>query len=188
MPSGTVIVADETAPPIVGAVGLYARVSSSDQNNDLDAQLGRLAAYASANTLNVSKAVAETGSGLDGHRRKLMKLLADPAVTAIVVEHRDRLMRFGAEYVEADLFGGRKLFNAQFDLAANGYESLGEWREDWRSARSSQFFVIGSKDETGGCQGCVAHPAGRRPVDVKAAAAGCAGIRAGRLIFATAGR
>ena len=52
-------------------------------------------------------------------------------------------------------FGRRKLFRAQFDLEANGYTSLDEWRADWQRARSSQFFVIGSKDETGGCQGCV---------------------------------
>ena len=53
-------------------------------------------------------------------------------------------------------FGSRKRFRAQFDLDANGYDSLDQWREDWQRARSSQFVVIGSKDETGGCQGCVA--------------------------------
>jgi IS605 OrfB family transposase len=53
-------------------------------------------------------------------------------------------------------FGSRKLFRAQFDLEANGYESHEEWREDWRAERSRQFLVIGSKDETAGCQGCVA--------------------------------
>jgi putative resolvase len=54
--------------------------------------------------------VAEIGSGLNGHRPKLMKLLSDPAVSRIVVEHRDRLMRFRAEYVEAALSAqGRKL-------------------------------------------------------------------------------
>jgi IS605 OrfB family transposase len=53
-------------------------------------------------------------------------------------------------------FGSKKLFGAQFNLAANGYDSLDAWRKDWKAARSSQFLVIGSKDETGGCQGCVA--------------------------------
>lgn len=38
-----------------------------------------------------------------GHRRGLMRLLRTPAVTTVVVEHRDRLMRFGFEYVEAAL-------------------------------------------------------------------------------------
>ena len=108
MASGTVIVHD--AEQRAGTVALYARVSSSDQKNDLDAQMGRLAAYASANNLMVAKAVTEVGSGLNGRRPKLMKLLSDPSVSAIVVEHRDRLMRFGAEYVEASLAAqGRKL-------------------------------------------------------------------------------
>ena len=45
--------------------------------------------------------VAEVGSGMNGHRRKLAKLLSDPAVTVIVVEHRDRLTRFGFEHLAA---------------------------------------------------------------------------------------
>jgi IS605 OrfB family transposase len=53
-------------------------------------------------------------------------------------------------------FGSRKLFQAQFNLEVNEYESRDEWYRDWQAARSSQFFVIGSKDETAGCQGCVA--------------------------------
>ena len=53
-------------------------------------------------------------------------------------------------------FGSRKLFRAQSDLMANGYADHAAWREDWRRARSSQFMVLGSKDETAGCQGCVA--------------------------------
>lgn len=53
-------------------------------------------------------------------------------------------------------FGSRKLFNKQFYLQSNGYTSHEEWLTDWQRARNSQFYVIGSKDETGGCQGCVA--------------------------------
>ena len=53
-------------------------------------------------------------------------------------------------------FGSRKLFRAQFDLAANGYATLADWLRDWQAARSRQFMVLGSKDETAGCQGCVA--------------------------------
>jgi len=40
---------------------------------------------------------------LDGHRKKLNKILADPSVGILVVEHRDRLARFGVEYIEAAL-------------------------------------------------------------------------------------
>ena len=101
MSTGTIIVKAERA--VGDGAALYARVSSFDQKNDLEAQLGRLASYAAQSKLTVIKAVSEIGSGLDGQRPKLMKLLADPAVTVIVVEHRDRLMRFGMEYVESAL-------------------------------------------------------------------------------------
>jgi putative resolvase len=43
----------------------------------------------------VVRSVSEIGSGLNGHRAKIMRLLSDPAVQTIVVEHRDRLARFG---------------------------------------------------------------------------------------------
>ena len=53
-------------------------------------------------------------------------------------------------------FGSRRLWRKQHALEANGYSSHGEWLRDWRSARSDEFFVLGSKDETAGCQLCVA--------------------------------
>jgi len=57
-------------------------------------------------------------------------------------------------------FGSKKLFRSQFYLKENGYASHSEWLKDWQSARSNQFFVIGSKDETTGCQNCVATVSG----------------------------
>ena len=54
--------------------------------------------------------MTEVGSVLNGHRGKFLALLRDPAVSTIVVEHRDRFARFGAEYVEAALAAsGRRL-------------------------------------------------------------------------------
>lgn len=53
-------------------------------------------------------------------------------------------------------FGSKRLFRAQFDLEANGYASHAAWQADWRAARSNQFFVLGSQDETAGNQTCQA--------------------------------
>ncbi len=53
-------------------------------------------------------------------------------------------------------FGSKKLFRAQFHLEENGFASHQEWKQAWKEARSKQFFVLGSKDENRGCQGCVA--------------------------------
>jgi len=58
----------------------------------------------------VVREIKEVGSGLNGHRKKLASLLADTDVTTIVVEHRDRPMRFGTDYIEAAMAAsGRKL-------------------------------------------------------------------------------
>jgi predicted site-specific integrase-resolvase len=44
--------------------------------------------------------VSELASGLNDKRPKLMKLLTDASVGVIVIEHRDRLTRFGFTYIE----------------------------------------------------------------------------------------
>ena len=53
-------------------------------------------------------------------------------------------------------FGSKRLWRKQDHLEANGYASHEEWLQDWRDARSNEFFVLGSRDETSGCQLCVA--------------------------------
>ena len=105
--TGTVIVHAESR---VSGAGIYARVSSSDQKNDLDRQLARLTEYAVSQKLHIVDAVKEIGSGLNGHRKGMIRLLRNPDIQTIIVEHRDRLMRFGFDYVEATLSAqGRKI-------------------------------------------------------------------------------
>ena len=53
-------------------------------------------------------------------------------------------------------FGSKGLWRKQHHLEANGYGGHDEWRVAWRDARSGEFFVLGSRDETAGCQLCVA--------------------------------
>jgi len=107
----TVLVAPEavgTEAPV--ALGLYARVSSHDQRSDLDRQVARLSEWAARTGNPVVRVEAEVGSGMNGCRSKLRRLLADPRVTMVVVEHRDRLARMNAELVEAALSAhGRRL-------------------------------------------------------------------------------
>lgn len=57
----------------------------------------RLTEFAVRQRLPIVEAVKEVGSGLNGHRKGMMRLLRDPKVGAILVEHRDRLVRFGFE-------------------------------------------------------------------------------------------
>jgi predicted site-specific integrase-resolvase len=82
---------------------VYALVSSADQKVDLDRQVARVTAWATAQQIPVDRVVTEVGSALNGHRRTFLALLRDPSVVRIVVEHRDRFCRFGSGYVTAAL-------------------------------------------------------------------------------------
>lgn len=78
----------------------YARVSSSQNKSNLDKQADRLISFSNAKGWKVDSVIKEIGSGLNDKRRKLLKVLNDETVTHIVVEHKDRLTRFGFNYLE----------------------------------------------------------------------------------------
>lgn len=99
LPTGTIIVRE--AKPSATGVALYARVSSADQKADVTRQMQRLRDYAAARGYQVVAEVTEIASGLNDERPKLTKLLTDAKVGVIVVEHRDRLTRFGYGYIAA---------------------------------------------------------------------------------------
>ena len=72
------------------------------------------------------------------------------------LKHRQRSVSADTDAGRLRLcFGSKKLWRSQHHLEANGYESHAEWLADWRDARSNEFFVLGSRDETAGCQLCV---------------------------------
>ena len=97
LPTGTVVI-KQAADQKYG-IAIYARVSSADQKEDCERQLMRLRAYAAARGYQISKEVVEIGSGLNDQRPKLSKLLSDRSVGKIIVEHKDRLTRFGFNYI-----------------------------------------------------------------------------------------
>jgi len=96
--TGTIIVRDPL-PPGGRGVALSTRVSSADQQADLARQMRRLRDYAAAKGYAVAKEVSEVASGLNDHWPKLAKLLTDPTIGTLLVEHEDRLTRFGYEYI-----------------------------------------------------------------------------------------
>lgn len=107
--SGTIWV-ESAAATEAGKAVVYARVSSHDQRAVLDRQVAWLTAWATANGHFVGEVVTEVGSGLNGKRPKLRRLLSDPSATVVLVEHRDRLARFGVEHLEAALSAqGRRI-------------------------------------------------------------------------------
>ncbi|MDG4857039.1 IS607 family transposase [Streptomyces sp. T-3] len=99
-----------TSPSVTRGVGLYARVSSHDQKADLERQAARLSVWAAQAGHEVVRIESEIASGMSGGRAKAKRLLADPKVTTVVVEHKDRLGRMNIDLVEAALSAtGRRL-------------------------------------------------------------------------------
>ena len=111
--TGTILVELPALGSADVGVMVYARVSSHDQRADLDRQVARLTEWATGQGLVVAEVVREVGSGLNGKRPKLRRVLSDPSATVIVVEHRDRLARFGVEHLDAVLAAqGRRVLVA----------------------------------------------------------------------------
>lgn len=99
---------------------VYARVSSSENKLNLNSQAERVAQYCNAKGWIVHEVVKECASGLNDNRPKLQKLLKEHKASRIIVEHKDRLTRFGFEYIKA-LFDGElvvinEVAEAQADL------------------------------------------------------------------------
>ena len=94
------ILIKEDIPDRPQKVACYARVSSSQNKDNLERQANRLIDYANASGFQVATLVKEVGSGLNDNRPRLTKLLNDIELTNIIVEHKDRLTRFGFNYIK----------------------------------------------------------------------------------------
>lgn len=81
-------------------VVLYSRVSSSQNKDNLVRQQARLEDFAAAKGYQIVRNVKEVGSGLNDNRTQLNKILTDPDWDVLLVEHRDRLTRFGFNHLE----------------------------------------------------------------------------------------
>jgi excisionase family DNA binding protein len=82
---------------------IYARVSSSDQRSDLERQVQYLTQYCSSRGYRVVDILSDVASDLKTDRRGLLKLfdyVVNRQVDVVVVTYRDRLARFGFEYLE----------------------------------------------------------------------------------------
>ncbi len=100
LPTGTIIVdLEPTRGTQTEVACIYARVSSSENRDNLERQAERLIQFATARGYIISRIVKEVGSGLNDSRKKLVSVLKDDSYTVLVVEHKDRLTRFGTNYI-----------------------------------------------------------------------------------------
>jgi len=81
----------------------YARVSSHDQKKDLERQADLLASFCSSNGWNY-RVIQDLGSGMNYQKKglkQLLDLILEKKITRLVITHKDRLLRFGAELIFA---------------------------------------------------------------------------------------
>lgn len=98
--TGTIVVPEECISNKQDYVITYARVSSSENKDNMIRQSERLVSFCNAKGWQVQESVMEIGSGLNDNRHKLLKILSQAKATKLVVEHKDRLARFGVNYIK----------------------------------------------------------------------------------------
>ncbi len=125
MDTGTILGETEPTTPRSAnqRVAIYARVSSAENKSHLDSQAERLVAYCVARGYHVAKVVKEVGSGVNDSRPQLLALLEDQGSGLIVVEHTDRLTRFGFRYLDTLLTSQGRAIEV-VNQAENGTEDL----------------------------------------------------------------
>lgn len=106
LPTGTIIVPDEIfneKESENGETVIYTRVSLPERRKtDLEYQAKRMSDFCVSNGWKIDRIIKEVGSGLNDSRPKLMELFDGKRnIKRIVVEHRDRLTRFGFNYLLA---------------------------------------------------------------------------------------
>jgi len=95
LPSGTILINNTEIKYTTGNSVIYARVSTYDQKTDLKNQLIRLREFCASNGIIVKTEVSDIASGLNENRKNLINILKDATIDTIIVEHKDRLTRFG---------------------------------------------------------------------------------------------
>jgi excisionase family DNA binding protein len=81
---------------------LYSRVSSHDQKQDLITQQHKLLNYAKSNNFNNIKLISDLGSGLNFKKsglNQLLQLILTQQIQTLIINHKDRLLRFGSELI-----------------------------------------------------------------------------------------
>ena len=97
--TGSIFVEDVPVSTSNQKVVIYCRVSSHPKKEDLNRLVERCKAFCEARGLAVEKVYKEIASGMNDNRTQLVKML-ESNPTMIVVENKDRLTRFGFNYLD----------------------------------------------------------------------------------------
>jgi len=100
LPSGSIMIPVEEMTNKTDYTAIYCRVSTPKQKEDLERQVELVSTFCIANGWSVNKIYKEVASGLNDDRAKLNLLLDNKEITRVVVADKDRLTRFGFNYIK----------------------------------------------------------------------------------------
>lgn len=96
------------SPSHSGKTVAYMRVSTQSQKEGLTLQKMAILEYANDNNIKIDKFVEEIGSGYNGNRKKLQRILENDEYSTIIVEHKDRIIRTNFPILNAALQGAHR--------------------------------------------------------------------------------
>ena len=100
LPTGTILVEENNHDyKMIDNIKIYARVSNQSRKSELEFQVNRLKEYASSKGYNNIEIFKEVASGMNDNRKQLWNMI-ESNPTIIIVENKDRLTRFGFNYLE----------------------------------------------------------------------------------------
>ena len=100
IPTGTILIDEKQIKSnIIENIVIYARVSNNDRKKELEYQVNRITEFANNKGLIINKIYKEVGSGMNDNRNQFWKMI-DSNPTTIIIENKDRLTRFGFNYIE----------------------------------------------------------------------------------------
>ena len=108
-PTGRIVIDENPQLPLSNRAIIYSRVSTHKQKQDLDNQSDRLINYAVNKGYQIHKNLKEIASGLNENRKYLNQILEDDDFDILIVEYKDRLARFGFNYIEKILKNKNKI-------------------------------------------------------------------------------
>ncbi len=99
LPIGTILEDEPRGVVLENTVAIYSRASGHEDKDDLERQAERLKEYVLAKGYKIIHVVKEVGSGVKDTRPKLIELLRKKDYRILLVGHKDRLTRFGFNYI-----------------------------------------------------------------------------------------
>lgn len=98
MPNGTILVNTDIKSTVERVV-VYVRVNNHFRRKEMEEQVDRISTYCNSKGYPIEKVYREVASGMNDNRKELWRMI-DSKPSIIVIENKDRITRFGFNYLD----------------------------------------------------------------------------------------